>query len=346
MKAGPNREGSRTAEPAWKEPTRNLTRVPRSSLSKQTRSESRSLAAPRPFRKRAVLVLGMHRSGTSAVTRWLNLLGVDLPSNLIPSNRHNMHGFWEPYNIVKLHDELLAATGSSWDDTAAFPGSWFDSDVARTFQECAVWTLRAILGESRLFVLKDPRICRLVPFWRSVLNEFEATPHFIIQVRHPLEVTASLKSRNGFPTAKSLLLWLQHLLEAERETRGQRRTFVDYSQLLGNWRGMAERVSQDLELSWPRPMQDAAPEIEKFLSESARHHSFSIADLESRSGIVERAKRAYTAIVANDGDDARLAAVLDDVRSRLQATDHALDGYPLKRGPNLDERAATRQENV
>ena len=66
--------------------------------------------------------------------------------------------------------------------------------------------LRSDFGDSRLFVLKDPRMCRLVPFWRSVLNEFGAARCFIIPVRHPLEVAASLKARHGFLTAKALLL--------------------------------------------------------------------------------------------------------------------------------------------
>ena len=304
---------------------RNRTSVSQLGSRDPARSQKLSVVAPRPFDKQAVLVLGMHRSGTSAVTRFLNRLGAHLPSKLIPPDADsNVHGFWEPRNIVDIHDELLASAGSSWDDVAAFPRSWFDSELAQSFQDRVVRILRSDFGDSRLFVLKDPRMCRLVPFWRSVLNEFGAARCFIIPVRHPLEVAASLKVRHGFLTAKALLLWLWHLLEAERETRGERRSFVHYSQLLRDWRGTAERIAQDCEISWPRTSHEAAVEIERFLSESARHHSFSAEELESRSEIVDWVKRAYAATLATDDeDDSSLVEVFDDVRRSLQAADQA-----------------------
>ena len=218
---------------------------------------------------------------------------------------------------------MLASAGSSWDDVAAFPGTWFDSDLAKSFQDRMVQILRADFAASRLFVIKDPRICRLLPFWRSVLKEFGAEPHYVIAVRNPLEVAASLKSRDGFLPAKSLLLWLRYLLEAERETRGQERSFVCYEQLLRNWRETAAGISGNLEISWPRTSHEAAVEIEMFLSESARHHSFSAEELDSRSEIVDWVKRAYAATLATDDGEPPVSEVLDDIRSRLDAADQA-----------------------
>ena len=264
----------------------------------------------------------MHRSGTSAVTRLLNLLGADLPSKLMPPiPDNNPLGFWESQEIAQIHDELLASAGSSWDDVAAFPRKWFASDVAKSFQDQVVEILRAHFAASRLFVIKDPRICRLVPFWRTALNEFGAEPHYVISVRNPLEVAASLKSRDGFLPAKSLLLWLRHLLEAEKETRGQKRSFVRYAQLLRNWRETAATISGNLEISWPRTSYEAGVEIEMFLSESARHHSFSAGELDSRSEIVDWVKRAYAATLATEEGAAPMSEVLDDVRSRLDGAD-------------------------
>ncbi len=287
-------------------------------------SKTLSVVAQRPFDKRAVLVLGMHRSGTSAVTRLLNLLGADLPSKLMPPlPDNNPLGFWESQKIAEIHDELLASAGSSWDDVAAFPRTWFDSDVAKSFQDQVVQILRANFAASRLFVIKDPRICRLVPFWRTVLNEFGAEPHYVISVRNPLEVAASLKARDGFLPAKSLLLWLRYLLEAERETPGQKRSFVRYPQVLRNWGQTAATISANLEISWPRTSDEAGVEIEMFLSESARHHSFSAEELDSRSEVVDWVKRAYAATLATDERAAPMLEVLDDVRSRLDAADQA-----------------------
>ena len=156
-----------------------------------------------------------------------------------------------------------------------------------------------------------------------MLEQFGCEPHYVISVRNPLEVAASLKARDGFLPAKSLLLWLRHLLEAEQATRGQRRSFVCYERLLRNWRETAATISANLEISWPRASHEAAVEIEMFLSESARQHSFSAAELDNRSDIVDWVKRTYATILATDEGTARMENVLDDIRKRLDAADQA-----------------------
>jgi hypothetical protein len=66
--------------------------------------------------RRAVIVLGMHRSGTSALARVISLLGADLPNGLLKQGPENEAGFWESAKLVAIHDELLSSAGSSWDD--------------------------------------------------------------------------------------------------------------------------------------------------------------------------------------------------------------------------------------
>ena len=99
----------------------------------------------------------MHRSGTSALTRTLGLRGAALPE--AASSRRgpdNATGVWEPREIVAIHDELLAAAGSSWDDVGEFPPAWFASDSARLFKQRLVAALRCDFGQAPLFVVKDP----------------------------------------------------------------------------------------------------------------------------------------------------------------------------------------------
>jgi hypothetical protein len=96
----------------------------------------------------------------------------------------------------------------------------------------------------------------------------------VIPLRHPLEVAASLEKRNGFPTAQSLLLWLQHMLALERDTRGLKRTFFNYEKLLCDPRRVCNKIALDLGLQWPRSWEDARAEIETFLSKNFKHHSF------------------------------------------------------------------------
>jgi len=79
----------------------------------------------------AIIVLGMHRSGTSALTRTLNLLGCDISSQLRPPwPDNNETGFWEPLDISEMHEEMLRSVGSSWDDVSELPRLWHQSKGA------------------------------------------------------------------------------------------------------------------------------------------------------------------------------------------------------------------------
>ena len=175
--------------------------------------------------RRALIVAGMHRSGTSAVTRVLSLLGADLPARLMPGiPDDNDLGFWESVEITEIHDELLFSARSSWDAIGPFDDAWFHSDSAVRAKERILEVLARDFSSSQLFVIKDPRICQLVPLWLSVLKQFGAQPYFVIPIRNPLEVAESLRKRNQFPIEKSLLIWLWHVLEVERATRQSSRT--------------------------------------------------------------------------------------------------------------------------
>jgi hypothetical protein len=127
-------------------------------------------------KKSAILVVGMHRSGTSALARMLNLLGCDLPKTLLPGGPSNEPGHWESWPILTLNEEILASAGSAWDDWEAFNRAWFDSPIEDGFLERALKTLDDEFGASRFFVLKDPRLCRILPFWIKALKAFGATP--------------------------------------------------------------------------------------------------------------------------------------------------------------------------
>ena len=104
--------------------------------------------------RKAILVLGMHRSGTSALTRVLNLYGAALPRRMIPPNPNNEKGYWEPKVIVRIHDELLSAAGSRWDDVLDFPAAWFASEIAQTFAIRLLGVARRVPA-AKLFVVKD-----------------------------------------------------------------------------------------------------------------------------------------------------------------------------------------------
>lgn len=226
----------------------------------------------------AILVAGMHRSGTSALTRVLNLAGCDLAPNLIDPDRFNERGYWEAPEIFALNDEVLASADSSWLDWRPLRSAWRDNPARASFEARAVETLEKLFAKSPLFVLKDPRICRLMPFWRGALDAAGIDLRVIIPIREPVEVAASLLRRNGMNPAIAQLLWLRHVLEAEAASRDVPRAILEYRDLTSDWRGTLDRIAGATGLDWPRDLEEAAPEIDGFIAPELRHHTASAAE--------------------------------------------------------------------
>jgi hypothetical protein len=259
----------------------------------------------------AILVLGMHRSGTSALAGVLHLLGAGMPDDLMPGDQYNEKGYWESKEVADFNDEILTSAGSRWDKIAKFPQDWFQKPIAAEFRARAIELLKKHYRSSDLFVLKDPRISLLVPFWISVVEEMGIRPVFAIASRNPREVAASLARRDGFPPEKSELLWLIHLLAAEKSTRGRPRCVVDYEQLLDNWRACAGRIEKILGRPWPVPIESAAGKIDAMLNGDLRHHQAADDEIAKSSPWVSRAFEAIQAAAA--GNESQLSQTLDDI---------------------------------
>jgi GT2 family glycosyltransferase len=258
--------------------------------------------------RKAVVVLGMHRSGTSAVTRVISLLGADLPKSLMQPWADNETGFWESKELQEIHDAMLASAGSSWDDVLPIAPAWFASAPAADFRGQVLAVLERDFGASDWFVIKDPRACRLVPFWLDVLREFGAHCSFVLSVRNPLEVAASLTKRDGFSMAKSLALWLRHMLEAERGSRGHPRAIVRYAELLADWRSTASRLANELDFVFA-PSRETAAEVDGFLSPPLRHHRFAAAELATRPELARWVLDCFEALDRAEPDQPRLDAI-------------------------------------
>lgn len=288
-----------------------------------------------PRQRTALVVLGMHRSGTSEMARLLGLLGADLPDgSTLPTEG-------EASEIERLHDELLASAGTTWDDVTHFPPSWFESEKARGFGNRLLDLLERDFGESKLFVVSDPRVARLVPFWESALEEFSSDPRYVLMVRNPLEVAASLKTRHGFLPHKSYLLWLQHVVESERDTRRWPRSIVLYEELLRDWRGVTQRVAGELGLSWPRQSVQASVEIDEFLSDEVRRHRISAEEVRSRGEVGVWCQGAYSALVRAVADGgAGLTGTFDSIRSELATAAAAFGPLVAQTGRLLVRREA------
>src|SRR5262249_32788244 len=159
-----------------------------------------------------------------------------------------------------------------WDSPGPLPVDWWLTDTAKGFEDELADAVRQEFGEAPLFVLKDPRMCRLLPLWTRVLDRVGARPGYVLLTRNPLEVADSLRLRDGLTRESSFLMWLRHLLEAERDTRGARRTFLTFASLLENWPGAMRRIAEDLGIVWPRSPEACQAEVAEFLAADLRHH--------------------------------------------------------------------------
>lgn len=272
--------------------------------------------------RRALLVAGMHRSGTSALTRTLSLVGGALASKLAGGVAgDNDLGFWESVDVVALHDRALASAGSAWDDVSRFPEAWFESDVGRAFGDELLALLQREFAEAPLFAIKDPRLCRLVPLWLPVLPRLGVRGQFVLPLRSPAEVAASLKARNDFPLSKGYLVWLRNVLDAERATRGQERVFVTYEGLLKDWRGVVQGIGEALEIHWPRLSRTAEAEIEDFLSPELRRQRADWCEVRQRAEVPGWVVRTQDALLRLAEGDGSAEAELDTVRDELDRAD-------------------------
>lgn len=244
----------------------------------------------------AIVVLGMHRSGTSALARIVNFLGAAMPRHLVPAAESNPRGHWESATLVGLHDQLLAALDSSWDDWRTPGARWKESDAAARFAGPLRLAVDEEYGNAQLIALKDPRICRTLPYWMSILEKsgFRTAP--LIIVRNPLEVAESLRIRDGISFEKAMLLWLRHNLDAEAETRHLQRNIVTYDALLEDWKLLAVQSAARLGIAWPRQPTDAASDVREFLDLELHNNRATQAELDAHTEVPIWVKVAYRAL--------------------------------------------------
>ena len=268
----------------------------------------------------------MHRSGTSALARGLEVLGVPLGSELLPARADNPKGFWEDREVFRINEAVLKAAGRRWDSVAP-PGdsSWALPEVTKLQRE-ATDLIRSRLASRPIWGFKEPRTCRLLPFWQAVFREAGVQDGYVIILRNPVSVASSLADRNDFTPEKSYLLWLGHLIPALRDTEGRPRMLLDYDLLMADPGTELARIRNALDLSEPAEGMTAHLEAyaADFLDASLRHAHWQDADLvaDARAwelvthgyALMERAARGNT-----DSNGSAFLAEFRDIEARWRA---------------------------
>ena len=217
-----------------------------------------------------VIVTAMHRSGSSLCTRLLSFMGIHLGlgNALLPPQPDNPKGFWERSDVQILHDQVLGKLNRSWYDIAEFDLKAADEEVFDFFKIGAKKIIRE-LETWRPWILKDPRICLFLPWWRQLLE----VPIIVYVYRSPLQVAKSLQKRNNLPLSVGLSLWEAYNIRALDACRELPRTFVPFTLMVNEPMATLTRVFSDLQkfdVSGVHPASEK--EVKAFLNSDLIHH--------------------------------------------------------------------------
>ncbi len=305
---------------------------------KTTARNSKADATPR----RALLVLGMHRSGTSALSGLLQNLGCGGPKTPMQANDRNRKGHFESLPLSELHDEMLDSAETLWEDYRPFPQAWYDTAKAEEFRLRLKEMIQAEFGGSPLFVVKDPRICRFLTFWINALQDMDIQPLVVHTHRNPLEVAASLRERDGFDPRFGCLLWLRHILDAEASSRELPRVFTSYTALLKDWKSVAMRIQNSLSVEWPNATSESESYLTSFISTDLQNQNVADHTVLQHPQISPWVRDSYAILerLASGTEEAKDAARLDDIRTAFDISCIAFSSLAQPRGETQSAKSS------
>ncbi|MGD9897421.1 MAG: sulfotransferase family protein [Candidatus Methylacidiphilaceae bacterium] len=294
------------------------------------------------MKSRAILILGMHRCGTSALARCLGFLGAELGSELVAPAVDNPTGFWEDRRLLAINQrltELLGEEGDRWWEHSTPPEIPLASPRVRPLLSEALGEIQGRFGSSGWWAFKDPRTLRAYPFWEAALQEAGVGIEQVIAVRHPLACAESLTQRNQLPEGRSLLLWTSQYLAHWPRIAARPFAAVDYDLLLEEPERELRRLSDHLGLRWRR---EVAEEARGFLRPELRHARFRLRDLQAKPNVPPLVVETFEALEDLSVDHERKSASL-----RMQAL-HAefLRAVPLLRALDSEWIRTERSEQV
>jgi hypothetical protein len=236
----------------------------------------------------------MHRSGTSALARGLQMLGVYLGNDFISPKPDNPTGYWEDRNIYEINERLLAVFGLKWEEVALIDEARWDAPEVEGLRTEAVAYLKSQFVSHPLWGFKDPRTIRLLPFWRSALRSLEVDECYLLVIRNPRSVADSLIRRHGMDAVTAHLLWLVYVVPNLSMIANRPFMVADYDLVMADPRQELERIANGLTI----PLTDTSKVgIDQFASDfldpNLRHSFFNVSDFELDLNLPPLTREAY-----------------------------------------------------
>ena len=275
----------------------------------------------------------MHRNGTSLVTRGLRSLGVYLGEDFLDTRPDNPTGYWENKEIVAIQDRLLGVYGLKWESVALITEKQWQAPEVEMLRAEAGSYLKRYFTHRPLWGFKDPRTIRLLPFWLPIFPAQEVDEQYVIVIRNPVSVAASLLQRQGMDALTSHQLWLLHM--AQYVSRIAHRPFVvvDYDLLMADPRGQLERIAACLKIPLDETNRSEVEDFcRHFLDPGLRHNVAGQNDFDSTTPHVGRLTReAYLWLrqLATDRMEARSARFWSAFEEIRRSTELTIPSVPL-----------------
>lgn len=258
----------------------------------------------------------MGRSGTSLITKLLEICGGVLPGSLLGPGIGNEKGHWEPIDSIRINDEFLFINNSSWYDPRPYLSLTTNNSVSNSEKKIFVEKIYSFLKNElseKTLIIKDPRIAGLGIYWAQAVYNLQASAKYVIPVRHPLEVAASLKIRDNLSEELSILLWLKYNLVAERQSRGAKRIFVSYSNMINDYKREINRINKALETGFN--VSTKSSEIEEYISLQLYHNRYTKSlSFQNRGSFLQNwAECVYSELYKLSNDELTTEQNLDSV---------------------------------
>jgi hypothetical protein len=247
-----------------------------------------------PGKQEIVCILGMHRSGTSALTRVLNLAGVDLgASDLLTTEPRasNPKGYWELHELTAISDAILKRHGGSWDQPPLLPNGWETDTALDDLRVRAQELIKKQFAASPIWGWKDPRTCLTLPFWQQLLPNMR----YLICLRNPVDVARSLEHRDGLSAEHSSKLWLTYVASALSHTEGRSRLIIFYEDLMDDCLRELRRLGEFLgkaELAQQAKVQTG---VQQFIEQGLQHYRTTVMQAATNPAINLQARSLYLA---------------------------------------------------
>ena len=226
--------------------------------------------------KHVYVVLGMARSGTSAITRGLKALGIDLGTHLMPAEKaFNPKGVYEDIDVAyKINRAVSYALGYTWESLQVFDEQCRDSAPLNSLKKEAVTILQHRFSATDHWAFKDPRTCKLLPFWQTAFQALHLKEHYVIALRHPLASSYSWHNLNEVDVEAALLSWLTHTISAVEGTQNKQRIVVSYDLMLQAPLQQLERIRDRLNIKLPSHPDELNAYANDFLDKKLKHHDY------------------------------------------------------------------------